>query len=81
MGRKTFSSATVTRVFRRAKIIHGKHENLWRKDRRNRTINRSAYGDRNSSYGWDIHHKDGNHNNNNESNLEAVHYDTHNELH
>lgn len=81
MGRKTFSKEERTAVFRRADIIPGKDENQWRKDRHGKVICNASYGHEASDYGWNIHHIDGNSNNNVDSNLEAVHYDTHDELH
>ena len=80
-GRKSFSKEKVTEVFRKAKKINEEDPYLWRQDRKGRMIYRPAYGDIYSNYGWNIHHIDGNLNNNNINNLEAVHYDTHNEIH
>ena len=51
-----------------------------KKDRHNRSMNLSNYGDRDRGDGWDIHHIDGNTRNNSLENLEAVTYKTHNEI-
>ncbi len=81
MSRKMHSKEIVNKIFRKARTINGEDPNLWRLDRKGMYIYRPAYGDIHSSYGWNIHHKDNNPNNNSESNLEAVHYDTHLNLH
>ena len=81
MGRKTHSDETITKVFNKARKVSGEHPSVKRMDRYNKIIDRSAYGNRNSGYGWDIHHKDKNPNNNSIDNLEALHYDSHNSIH
>lgn len=52
-----------------------------RKDKYGYIIVKSAYVDRNSKYVWDIYHKDGNSNNNNKQNLQALSFNTHKNLH
>lgn len=81
MSRKTHSKNTITIIFRKASKINGEDANLWRRDRFGRVIYRPAYGDIHSNYGWNIHHIDENPLNNNQHNLEPVHFDTHLELH
>ncbi len=81
MSRKTHSKNTVTKVFCKASEIVGKNPSLWRADRYGRVIARAAYGDENSKFGWNIHHRDSDPSNNNINNLEAIHYETHNEIH
>ncbi len=80
-GRITHSKNKINEVFRKCKKIKNQDPNLWRKDRFGREIYRPAYGDFNSDYGWNIHHKNGNPRNNTIENLEAIHYDSHSELH
>ncbi len=81
MSRSTHGRNTVTKVFRKSAEIIDRNPSLWRADRYGRVMARAAYGDRNSQFGWDIHHRDSNHNNNNINNLEAVHFSTHEEIH
>ena len=52
-------------------------------DCRGREIRKESYGDRDSKYGWDVHHirpisKGGT---DNPDNLQIVHYETHDEIH
>lgn len=80
MNRNKFGKNTRTKVFRKSAEIVNKDSALWRSDRMGRIIARAAYGDRNSKFGWNIHHRDGNPANNILENLEAVHHDTHDEI-
>lgn len=80
MSRESFSKTKITNIFNKAKIDINEDSKLWRRDRKNRKIYRPAYGDHNSKYGWNIHHKDKNSKNNSIDNLEAVHFDTHDEI-
>jgi hypothetical protein len=52
------------------------------KDRRGRIIVKTAFGDINSEYGWNIHHKNPQKagGTNIKENLEIVHWETHAEL-
>lgn len=76
MNKNQFGKNTRTKVFRKAAEILDKDPSRWRSDRSGRVISRAAYGDRNSKFGWEIHHRDGDLANNLLENLEAVHYDT-----
>ena len=67
-------------AWEKAKEINGVHPNVKREDCRGKKIVKSAYGDRNSNFGWDIHHIDGNNSNNNLDNLKAVHHNTHTQI-
>ncbi len=80
-GRKTFSKEKINEVFRKLKTVDGEDPNLWRKDRFGMVIYRPAYGDFNSQYGWNIHHKNNNSSDNRIENLEAINYDSHSRLH
>lgn len=77
-GRKTFSKNVKTQVFDKVALPINKN---WGIDFRGKKIARAGYGDENSKFGWNIHHKDGNKNNNNIDNLIPVHYDTHRDIH
>lgn len=79
-GRKSFSRQIKRIVFKNSNPTEG-NPTIWRRDIDNKLICFPSYGDRNSSYGWDIHHIDGNPNNNEVENLIAVHYDTHGNFH
>lgn len=80
-GRKTFSKALIKNTFKRLESVSNYNPSIWRRDSAGMLICFPSYGDRNSSYGWNIHHIDGNKENNRESNLIAVHYTTHELLH
>jgi len=47
---------TVAKVWEKGKRVPGIDPAKWRKDDCNAWILRSAYGDRNSDYGWEIDH-------------------------
>lgn len=79
-GRKTYSKAIKKLLFKELKQIQG-NPTIWREDIQGRIICFPSYGDINSSYGWNIHHIDGNPENNKLENLIAVHYESHEELH
>lgn len=49
--------------------------NTWRKDKCTAWIKRDKYGDRNSTYGWEIDHIDGNPDNNVRSNLQPLQWE------
>ncbi len=80
MGRK-INKSKKTKIFEKAKKAEFHDSRLWRMDRYGKKMYKAAYGDHNSRYGWNIHHKDGNRSNNNISNLEAVNFVTHKKLH
>ena len=66
-----------TKIFRDSAEILGKKQSYEKLTEEERSIARAAYGNKNSEFGWDIHHRSGNPNNNDLSNLEAVHFKTH----
>ena len=53
-SRGNFDRSIVDEVWEAAEIIDGNDAALWRKDRNGNTICRSEYGNRYSSYGWEI---------------------------
>lgn len=81
MSRGNFSKEQKEAAWNNAYKIDGVSPKEKRKDFHDRTIAKSAYGDEDSSFGWNIHHKNGNWRDNRYSNLVAVHYDTHKEIH
>lgn len=80
-GRKTFNKTIRRNLFLNLERVEGYNPSIWRYDIHGNLVCFPSYGDRNSSYGWDIHHIDGNKDNNRLSNLVAVHYDTHLSIH
>ena len=81
MGRKPFRKYIKNELFSLLDKDSNEDPNNWRLDRKGRKITKGAYGDRSSKYGWNIHHIDGDKTNNDISNLEALHYDSHDEEH
>ncbi len=79
--RRKISKSKKRIIFEKAKQAEFQDSRLWKIDRHGKMMHKAAYGDRNSKYGWNIHHKDGNRSNNNISNLEAVNFVTHKKLH
>lgn len=53
---KTFDDATIEAVWRKGSIVSGQNSSEVRKDACGATIWREKYGNRNSSYGWEIDH-------------------------
>ena len=81
MNRKKFSKNVRRLVFNRLEIIDGKDHKIWREDVGGKVICFPSYGDMNSEYGWNIHHKNGNPKDNSLYNLEAVSFEVHHYLH
>lgn len=52
----SFSDEMVQKVWEKGLIPSEPHKNDWRQDQCKAWIYRAAYGDRNSAYGWEIHH-------------------------
>lgn len=52
----SFSDSVVNEVWVKAKVIQGEHPNVKRKDKCGAIIAKSAYGNHNSNFGWDIDH-------------------------
>jgi len=53
---KTFDDATVEAVWRKGAIVFGQNSMKVRKDACGATIWREKYGNRDSSFGWEIDH-------------------------
>jgi 5-methylcytosine-specific restriction endonuclease McrA len=51
-----FDQATVERVWAKARIVQGYDSNNYRADACNVWIQKNAYGDANSKYGWEVDH-------------------------
>jgi hypothetical protein len=56
----SFSDEKVQQVWEKASIPSQQHKSEWRKDQCGAWIYRAAYGNRNSKYGWEVHHIDPN---------------------
>lgn len=52
----SFSNAIVNEVWEKARVIQGVNGNIKRKDKCGAVIAKSAYGDHNSNFGWDVDH-------------------------
>lgn len=52
----SFTEATISAVWQKAKIVSGNNPVLWRKDSCGAWIKRTDYGNVNSIYGWEIDH-------------------------
>ncbi|KFZ27346.1 MAG: HNH endonuclease [Candidatus Izimaplasma bacterium HR2] len=51
-----FSDSVIDKVWEKGKVISGVNPKVKRKDKCGGTIAKSAYGDHNSNFGWDIDH-------------------------
>lgn len=51
-----FDEETVAIVWNKGSIINGYPSSEWRRDRCGRIIRRTAYGDAQSSHGWEVDH-------------------------
>lgn len=82
MSRKTFTKEKISLIFSSTtSAASGYDQSQIRTDFKGRLIARAAYGQERSDKGWNIHHKDRDKTNNSKSNLIAVHYSTHKEIH
>lgn len=82
MSRKTFNKTIIHNVFMdTTRPSSTRDPRQLRSDKKDRIIAKAAYGNRNSKFGWNIHHIDGDKNNNIKSNLQALHFETHDEIH
>lgn len=80
-GRKTFSNTTKRYVFEQLERISDRDPKIWRMDLSGRTICYPSYGDFNSRYGWNIHHKNNDSSDNRLFNLEATSFELHDKYH
>jgi len=51
-----FTEQEISAVWAKGKIVSNNDPNVWRKDECDAWIKRSEYGNRNSTYGWEIDH-------------------------
>lgn len=56
MVEKGFSEDTVQKVWEKGTVVPNNDPDKWRKDACKAWISREKYGDRNSTYGWEIDH-------------------------
>lgn len=80
-GRKTYSKNVRKHLFEQLDTLDDRDPKIWRIDSSNNIICFPSYGDENSRFGWNIHHKNENPSDNRLSNLEAVSYETHQDKH
>ena len=66
--------STIIAVWRKGKIIPRVDPNQWRKDACGAWIAASAYGNRDSAYGWEIDHVNGNSSDDRFDNLQPLHW-------
>ena len=52
----SWSDAQIQQVWEKAAPQVNNDPNVWRKDQCGAWLNRAAHGDRNSKWGWEIHH-------------------------
>lgn len=51
-----FTEEEIQKVWEKGEIVPNNDKNIWRKDQCSAWISRKEYGNRNSSYGWEIDH-------------------------
>ncbi|MGP8071370.1 MAG: HNH endonuclease [Candidatus Bathyarchaeia archaeon] len=74
-SRKTWSPEEIQAVWEKGTAVRENHPSLFRKDQYGAWIQRDHYGNRDAGYGWEIHHIDGNPNNNGLSNLAPLQWE------
>lgn len=80
MSRRTFTDQQKKNVFQKLLDFNPGANDQKKVDHKGRVIHWTQYGNRNSTYGWNIDHINRNINDNSLNNLRAVHYETHEEL-
>lgn len=51
-----FDETTIESVWQKGEIVPGYHPSVYRKDQCGAWMQRTEYGNRDSQYGWEIHH-------------------------
>ena len=51
-----FSEEMIQKVWKKGRVVSNNDPDLWRKDQCGAWIKRSQYGNRESSFGWEIDH-------------------------
>jgi len=76
----SFSKQVIDLVWEKAEVINGSDSRVKRKDKCGAWIARSAYGDHNSDFGWDVDHviPESNNGGNHISNLQPLHWENNN---
>ena len=80
-GHKTFSKNIERYVFERLKEIPNKNPKIWRVDLSGNYICYPSYGDYQSRFSWNIHHKNEIPLDNRLINLEGISYERHEKYH
>ncbi len=62
-------------VWEKAQKVQGWDSSRWRKDECGAPIGKKEYGDRNSKYGWEVHHIDANPKNDKLDNKIPLHWE------
>lgn len=52
----SYTEEKLQKVWNKGQQIYGRDPNIWRKDTCGATMQWSAYGNRNSAYGWEVDH-------------------------
>jgi len=71
----SFTPSEVQQVWDKGAIVSNNDPNILRKDECTAWIKRDAYGNRQSQFGWEIDHIDGNANNNLLTNLRPLQWE------
>ncbi len=72
--RKSYTKNALDTIFAKAKITNKSNRRI---DINGREIDRASYGQEKSKFGWNVDHIDENRNNNEISNLQPLHYQSH----
>lgn len=70
----SFENAVIAAVWRKGKIVAGVDPGKWRKDACQAWMSFDAYGNRDSAFGWEIDHVDGDSDDDRLSNLQPLHW-------
>ena len=74
-SRRTWSPEEIQQVWNKATTVSGNDPSAFRKDQCGAWIERNRHGSRESAFGWEIHHIDGNPNNDALSNLAPLQWE------
>jgi len=71
----TWDDETIQKVWEKGTVVTNNDQKVWRKDKCKAWIKRDKYGDRDSTYGWEIDHIDGDSENDDLSNLQPLQWE------